>query len=91
METGHACATNGCGFMDFKWNISAYRPRLSGHQHFDMLTDFTKKKKKLLSMQHFWGVQHIGDSFLGIKKKKKKKLHFKETTKIKIKQVFHII
>lgn len=23
-------------------------------------------------MQHFWGVQHIGDSFLGIKKKKEK-------------------
>lgn len=23
-------------------------------------------------MQHFWGVQHIGDSFQGIKKKKEK-------------------
>ncbi len=34
----------------------------------DMLTKFTKKLK-LLSMQHFWGLQHIGDLFQGVKKK----------------------
>ncbi len=35
----------------------------------DMLTKFTKKLK-LLSMQHFWGLQHIGDLFQGVKKKR---------------------
>ncbi len=39
----------------------------------DMLTKFTKKLK-LLSMQHFWGLQHIGDLFQ--EKKKKKRANF---------------
>ncbi len=56
----------------------------------DMLTKFTKKLK-LLSMQHFWGLQHIGDLFQGVKKKERAKFYFKETTKRKRKQVFHII
>lgn len=65
---------HGHGFMDFVWIISAYRPRLSGHQRFDMLTDFTKKKEKknYSPCNTFGGYNTQGTHFKGLKKKKEK-------------------
>ncbi len=53
----------------------------------DMLTKFTKKLK-LLSMQHFWGLQHIGDLFQGVKKKKEQNFISKKQQKEKENKYF---
>lgn len=56
----------------------------------DMLTKFTKKLK-LLSMQHFWGLQHIGDLFQGVKKRKSKILFQRNNKKKKKTSISHYL